>query len=307
MAALVISFLAPALCVGGQERIGTVIAVKGEVSVERNGVRLKRGLKVMDPIMLHDRIATPPGASVRIILTDDSVVTIGEKSSLAIADYVYNSRKRVRRGILDLILGGVRTQLNRAGFADEEFIVRTSNAIAGVKGTDFVVTTTIAERTKVFVLEGRVSVANVASPQERRIVGAGSYTLVEKKRIPLKPQPMSEAVLREIENRFSLRATAARGAADLPRAGAALRGSIPPSGSRAEQAAADRAQPGGAPLSAGFYNPQASGQIGLEPPPVGIAGGAGASGSAAPSRPSSPGRSGGFPRKALEEVFGAGH
>ena len=115
------------------EKAGTVVAVRGEVLLAREGTTEERALKLMDELFVHDRIITEKGAMIKILLTDDSVVTIDEKSSVNLAGYIYNTRESVRKGVFHMIVGRIRARLSLTGFAEEEFIIRTDNAVAGVK------------------------------------------------------------------------------------------------------------------------------------------------------------------------------
>jgi hypothetical protein len=252
---------------------------------------------MMDELFLRDRISSGAGARIKLLLNDDSVVTIEEKSAVTLSEYVYSTRRSVRKGVLSLLLGGIRTQLNRSGFAEEEFIVRTSNAIAGVKGTDFIVRAPSREATRVFVIDGVVEVRNDHRPYAVCRLTAGLFTEVLRTEPPLAPAQIEKPLMDSLTSQFTLADAVTRPSRGLARAG----------GASGAAGGASRLEPlpGGQGVTRQVVSPQVSGQLGQEPL-VGVAG------SVAPPRPAPP-APGPAPapanpslRPVLNEVFGSG-
>ena len=117
---------------------GTVKAVSGKVTAERQGVR--RELKPGDAIYSGDRIRTAEAATAAITFRDDTRIAAGQKTVLAIKTFEYDTTRQdgnmvvaVFRGVTAFVSGS----LAKAGI--DRVMVEVPNATAGVRGTEFVV------------------------------------------------------------------------------------------------------------------------------------------------------------------------
>lgn len=114
--------------------IGTVMALKGEASVERlsGDVDVKAGMKLLE----GDTIVTQAKSRVQVMLKDETVVTIGSKSTFSFEEFSLdgaNSKLVMRssRGFFRSVTGKI------GKLAPERFKVRTASATIGIRGTDF--------------------------------------------------------------------------------------------------------------------------------------------------------------------------
>ncbi|TGK05588.1 lipoprotein LipL45 [Leptospira langatensis] len=112
-----------------------------------------------------DKIQTKANAKVDIQFGDGSAVRIAENSSLEFATLALNTQGNTDTR-LSLVSGKVFAKVNKAT-KDDQFSVITPTAIAGVRGTSFVVDRTKSDRSVVKVLEGSVAV----SPRVRALEG----------------------------------------------------------------------------------------------------------------------------------------
>lgn len=97
---------------------------------------LPRVLKVGDPIFIGDVISTGKGARVEVEMTDDGILTLGERTVFTVIDYVYsgdqsNASLRLLAGSFKAISGGI------AKVAATKFRVETEVATIGIRGTEF--------------------------------------------------------------------------------------------------------------------------------------------------------------------------
>lgn len=139
---------------------GHVTAANGPVRVLHAGKVEFETLGVKDPVFVGDRVKTLGGGRVRILLIDDSLVTLGENSELKIQKVEVSGAKR--KTLLSVITGKVRAVVSKFfKDVDSSFQVEGSTAVAGVRGTDFIVIAPDKDHTEVVVLEGEVDVRSL--------------------------------------------------------------------------------------------------------------------------------------------------
>ena len=126
--------VAPALA----NDVGQIKTVKGAVHIERAGQKLSAavGAKVRQA----DTVVTGADGSVGITFVDNSLLSAGPNSTLAIERYVFDSTThagafdtRLSRGTLAVVSGKIAKQ------SPDAMTVKTPAAILGVRGTEFVV------------------------------------------------------------------------------------------------------------------------------------------------------------------------
>ena len=118
--------------------IGRVKAVKGEVTLVRAGQSIVAA--VGTPVQAGDVVRTGPNASVGITMVDETSLSAGPGSVLALDRLDYDPSARagqldatLRTGTLAVVSGRIAKQSPQA------MTLRTPLAILGVRGTEFVV------------------------------------------------------------------------------------------------------------------------------------------------------------------------
>jgi len=113
---------------------------KGTVYVERGGQRL--AARVGTPLQATDAVVTGADGSAGIAFIDNSLLSIGPNSVLAIERYAFNSTTHegafdttLRKGTLSVVSGKIAKQ------SPDAMKVRTPSSILGVRGTEFLVQT----------------------------------------------------------------------------------------------------------------------------------------------------------------------
>ena len=118
--------------------VGEIKVAKGIAHVERGTQRLpvKPGMAIRQA----DKVVTGADATVGITFTDNSLLSIGPNSALAIDKYVFDSTTHagqfdstLSKGSLAVVSGKIVKQ------SPEAMRVRTPSAIMGVRGTEFAV------------------------------------------------------------------------------------------------------------------------------------------------------------------------
>ncbi|MDZ7379012.1 MAG: FecR family protein, partial [candidate division KSB1 bacterium] len=166
--ALVWLLALPALTWGqAGERIGTVLAVDGTAVVRAANAATWEPLQFRAAIFLNDTVQTRANSRVKVLLRDDSIMTLAENSEMHFTEFVLRPEQQQRRTVISLALGKLKvltTGLFGPGSATE---VRTPNTVAGVRGTTFIVIFIPPDITQVIGLDGVVTVRNLdpAIPQ----------------------------------------------------------------------------------------------------------------------------------------------
>lgn len=117
--------------------VGRVKTVKGTVYVEREG---RRELALVGTgVRQADVVVTGPDGAVGITLADDTLLSAGPNSVLAIERFVYEANQpgsleaALSKGTLAVVSGRIAKQ------APDAMRVKTPAAILGVRGTEFVI------------------------------------------------------------------------------------------------------------------------------------------------------------------------
>lgn len=121
-----------------EDTIGQVKTAKGEVKVLRHGAT--QSLAVGDHVFQSDTISTAKGASVGITFVDNSMISLGPSSQLALDRFQFDTTTHagvfntsLTKGTLAVKSGQIVQQ------TPEAMHIKTPAALLGVRGTEFVV------------------------------------------------------------------------------------------------------------------------------------------------------------------------
>jgi len=141
----IISFLASP--VFAASAIGNIKVFTGQATVERSGGPIPAKLDM--PIYSDDTITTHSNASLGLLFSDDTRLSLGANSTINIENYNFDKKSHkgnfdvaMHRGILSVISGKLTAR--RAG----SLKVRTPSAILAVRGTEFSVKVDATEEIK---------------------------------------------------------------------------------------------------------------------------------------------------------------
>ena len=111
---------------------------KGSVHVERSGQRLPA--RVGTHLQATDTVVTGADGAAGIAFVDNSLLSVGPNSVLAIERYAFNStthegafESSLRKGTLSVVSGKIAKQ------SPDAMKVKTPSSILGVRGTEFLV------------------------------------------------------------------------------------------------------------------------------------------------------------------------
>lgn len=126
------------VAVGAADDVGRVKVVKGAVTIQRGNDRLPAtvGLRLQQ----GDVIVTGRDGSAGLTFNDDSLISVGPDSVLAVDQFAFDSTTHagrfdtsLRQGTLAAVSGKIAKQ------SPDAMKVRTPSTILGVRGTEFVV------------------------------------------------------------------------------------------------------------------------------------------------------------------------
>lgn len=153
------------------EKVATAQKIQGKVWVFGSG---SQKMKLAPGTRLHEKdvIETEKHASVKVVFDDGNEFTMTPNTKLKIVRAKVMAAVKNRQTVLELIKGKVRSKVRKKyKGAGNYYRVKTRSAVAGVRGTDFVVSFSEGEKdvTTVSTLSGAVELANSDRNQKRLI------------------------------------------------------------------------------------------------------------------------------------------
>lgn len=139
--------------------IGTVLVVEGMTEVQAIGRAEWEVLHFRDRLVPQDTVRTARQSRVKVLLRDDSILTLAEHSEMRFTEFLLAPQQR--RTVVTLAVGTLRVITERLFGAGSITEVRTANTVVGVRGTTFVVRFIPPETTEVLSLSGVVSVRSL--------------------------------------------------------------------------------------------------------------------------------------------------
>lgn len=120
------------------QAVGFVAAVRAPAWVERAGNQIEPQIGEM--LRVGDVLCTGKKGRLKVLMSDDSVIALGSKSRLVLDSHRFTTKTHQRSTSLRLIRGRVRALVHKL-VADKkpDFEVRTRTAVAGVRGTEFLI------------------------------------------------------------------------------------------------------------------------------------------------------------------------
>lgn len=170
--AMTLCFCHGARQAAAQEAIGTVSRIQGDASGTRGTAIQPLGANAS--VYPNEVVSTGDGTRLEIIFKDNTRLTLGEKVKLTLDTYIYN--RTAGRGTVKFeIAGAFRFISGRLSkLAKSVASVTTPVANIGIRGTDFWAGPIDDQALGVFLINGAVSVSNVAGTQILNRSGQGT-------------------------------------------------------------------------------------------------------------------------------------
>jgi len=175
------------------EDVGTVASVRGTAEIGRGGTQT--AAVVGATVQLGDELRTGADGQLRVVFRDDSVIDLTESSSLVVDHQVFDPATSRFSSLMRLVQGKARALVGKYyGTPGASYEVQTPTAVAGVRGTSFLVAyNPDLDATEVIGIHGRV---HVRSLDER--IGDSVYvttremTTVYREEAPTAPEELEE-------------------------------------------------------------------------------------------------------------------
>ena len=185
----------------GQEPAGEVADFVGEAWVVSGGEKFRPALK--QPIHAGDILETKKNGAIKILFKDDTLLTLKENSKTIITEYLFEPKAKKRRAVFNTLFGKIRTVVGRFFGKDELVEIKTPTAVAGIRGTDIGAVVT-KKKTVFYCFSGVCDTYNIALPEQRIEMMAGTFTEVTQDAAPIPLAPIPETIETNKENIFDI-------------------------------------------------------------------------------------------------------
>jgi hypothetical protein len=123
---------------GAEAGIGTVTGVRGEATVRRDAAPQAKVVKFRDELFWLDTLNTGPQSGLRLLVLEQSVITLREHSQLQLREEAATPSQPKKKNVINLVAGAARAVVEKDALKDTDYEIRTSRAIAGIRGSDVV-------------------------------------------------------------------------------------------------------------------------------------------------------------------------
>lgn len=146
----------PASAQAAPQRAGEVTAEATHASIARVADPTTSRLEAVKGTQVdwEDSLSTDRSGRARILLDDQSILTLGSNSRLRVVKHDASSQQTE----LELGYGRIRCQVNKLTGAKSSFRLRTPTAVAGVIGTDFGADASVKGETRFVCVAGTVRI-----------------------------------------------------------------------------------------------------------------------------------------------------
>ncbi len=175
---------------------GFVASVKGHAQVIRAGEQLDAvmGMEIRE----GDSLRTYKKSRLKVLFSDDALIALGSNSEVVVTKHLFAAKAGQRVTRLRLVGGKLRALVQKLVAGNRaDFQVRTSNAVAGVRGTEFALEAG-EEDTRIYTFSGAVSFSGPGD--EKMLVAAGQGSRVETDGKPSRAEALATAELRRVRN-----------------------------------------------------------------------------------------------------------
>jgi hypothetical protein len=140
-----------------EQNVGKIVALRGAATINRGTAKIAAQVKT--GILASDTVKTAATGRAKLLFIDDSVLTLGENSTLVVEEFVHAKGKE-GRSIYNLLDGKMRSVVGRT-----KFEVRTPTAVAAARGTVIYFEVGKSKNlsySRVICLEGKVEVKSIS-------------------------------------------------------------------------------------------------------------------------------------------------
>lgn len=182
---------------------GVLRVVKGDVQVKSSKGEVTKA-RIGAKVFPKDIVITGKEARAKIVMVDNNEINISPESQIEIQNYEYDPAGGKKDVLLNVIYGKVRSKVEQKyDGKTTKFQIKTPSAVAGVRGTDFMMGFNQSNRTsQVVTFEGKVEFGmpgpggTISNPV---FVSPGMTAAINPGSPPSAPQPMPKEELKKMD------------------------------------------------------------------------------------------------------------
>ena len=118
--------------------IGVVTGVRGDATVRHEAKPQAQAVKFKDEVFWLDTLNTGSQSGLRLLVLDKSVITLKEQSQLQLREESATPSQPKKKSVINLLSGAARAVVEKDALKDTDYEIRTSRAVAGIRGSDVV-------------------------------------------------------------------------------------------------------------------------------------------------------------------------
>ncbi|MCP4345313.1 MAG: FecR domain-containing protein [Desulfobacterales bacterium] len=172
--------------------VGIITMVNGEVIIIHSadmqiGYMAEKSL----PLFKGDRIISKDKGRIQFKFSDGTTLTMASNSKLTITQSIYEPKAESRSSFIKMGFGKIRFIVRKfTGFKVSEFKVKTKTAVIGVRGSDFIISSS-EDSTEITTLRNTVlEVTSTADPETPTVLTDFEQASVESGSLPSEAKKM---------------------------------------------------------------------------------------------------------------------
>ena len=189
-----------------QAQSASIDRIVGKVYLQR-GTNDHQLLSTGANITVGDKLISEKNSKATINLPDGSVISLAPESEMIVTSLIFDRSNKERKTLIEVITGMLRMLVPKfsENFASD-IQVKAPNAIAGVRGTEFIVAYSEKEKTSIFNLEGQVAVTD--NNGKEILLPSNQFVAVRSNLVGVKPQAIPDTLRNQLKAITSLRTVA---------------------------------------------------------------------------------------------------
>lgn len=204
------ALILPCLPAFAAEDVAVLNYIEGTVLTKLNDETEWGGAEINMMLQESDAIKTDAKSKAKIVLEDGSTVTVGPLSVFVIGSVTRDYNTGKKSATFDLQEGKARATVTKLTTSDSTFEIITPTAVAGVRGTDFMVEIDAAgEKSTITVFEGVVEVrSRIQNILDRVQVEKDQATDVGRNLGPAAPRKLTPDRIKNMKEEMARRRSA---------------------------------------------------------------------------------------------------
>jgi hypothetical protein len=153
------------------------------------------------PVFERDTVITQKKGRIEIVLSDGSKLILAPETRLELTKSIYDPNAKTRSSFINMIAGKARFIVTKlSNFNSSDFRVKTKTAVAGVRGSDFIIAAKPGFTEVSALAKTSLEVANVLWPDKIAILSDYERTTVRQDALPTPVERIPADEINRIQN-----------------------------------------------------------------------------------------------------------